>query len=342
MRQCFLKTLWLLRRGLDRLTARRPDGPPPALHDMWNTRRSLFTPADFTGRTVLDLSPSPAPAGWAALAWSARELVRVEPDPAGQRELERAFATAGSAGLVTVMCDDPALFTFWRSLPVLDVTVRVPAPPHESREDRRGLLARLGAVTRRVCYFEAPAGEDFRACRDDILAGTAFRSIELLGSSPPDAAGMGPVFRCSQAALTERQAAVRLRDLIRDRTFRRIAVVGKAATGKSHLRKRLERLIDFPHEYQLLDDGTTPATLRDTPRYVYFSYTALKSMPDAEAVFCMQSAEHLRRNELFRGGPGRFMLIKWLGFRVLPECHFANQSPSGTMTDLRAIFTVRR
>ena len=306
-------------------------------------RTHFFDVQDFHNASVLDIGCGIGSMSLLSLKWGAREVLGIEYDRTKFQIAEEYCVKSQADNKVTFICDDIHLFSFWNMLEPKDVTLFLPVIKTGHPKNTYGDLARLAANTKKVMYLEGSHGEDYRDYFNDLLTFTDFNCIEYKGENDYREDGASrPFFRCARESFTQYQAAKKIKEFMKKGTYNKIAVVGKAASGKTHIKKMLAKMIDFEHDYEFVDDKCGYEYPNSLKKIVFFVYTGLKIVQDIEAVFFINIDENVRRNLLFRSKVGRYIMRKWFGYRVIHKKHYLNHSPEGNMNSVRAVNTIKR
>jgi len=339
MKNALFSLVVRLRRRIGRLSLPRVPLPLPERNREGEVCRAaeLIDPGDIRGKRVLDIHCGTGGLSFLALSWKARDVTGVDPRTAQVEEAAGRAERYGTAPFPLFVRDDPDRYAFWSGLPAFDTLLcRLPSSPGAAL-----LLARASSCAREVMYVWGPPGAAREEVIETILSAVAFPHVEFRGET-----GGGEkkraVFRLARTVLTQKEAARLIASWMKEGRYARIAVAGKRGTGKSRVKKYLERLIDFDHDYAVVDDCHDRAYLAGLSRLVLFDYRALEYLPDFEAVFLVHTDEMLRRNDAWRSRLGRFVVTKWLGYRILPSSHLLTPSPGGSFTAARVIHAVKR
>lgn len=304
---------------------------------------SFFHIEDFKNASVLDIGFDQGTMSFQALKWGAREVLGVEYDKEKVQKGYDSIKNLCIADRITFICDDIEHYAFWNNVKPRDVTLLLPVIDTNNTKTKYSTIAHLASKTKNAMYVEGCSGHSYREYFDDLLAFTDFTCIEFKGETGTHQDGFRrPFFRCSRETLTQRGAALKIRDFIKNGTFKKIAVVGKASSGKSYTRKILQEIVDFEHDYVFADDKSDYEYVNSLDKIVFSCYTALRYVDNIEAVFFINIEEHLRRNLLFRSRWGQFIMKKWFGFRIIDEKHYLSRSPAGNMNNLKAVYTIER
>ncbi|MFC1479815.1 methyltransferase domain-containing protein [Planctomycetota bacterium] len=243
----------------------------------------LLDPEDFRGTSVLDLGCGEGQLSFQALAWKAREVCGVEKDKDKFKKAAETSETLKTGMRSMFICDDASRFSFWNMIGSFYVTLCLPLFPSEPRLKRCALLAKSAAHTN-IMYICGSQGDTVYDHLEDILSFTDFTSIEYKGEAGGKEDTSGPLFRLSRSVLTQKKAAALIYSWIQNSTFSKIAVVGKAASGKSLIRKKLEGMTHNDHDYEIIDDCNDRDHLNSIKKMVLFDYRALEYVDDFEAV----------------------------------------------------------
>jgi len=304
--------------------------------------RPLLVPEDFRGKSVLDLGCGDGVLSFLCLIWKAADVCGVETDKEiFKKAIENAKAYSTDMKSLFI-CDDPNRFSFWNTIGTFDAVLSLPLFPSDDAAARRSLLSRAAAHTKKTMYISGSPDETAGSLLSDILAFTDFPSIEYKGELTSGEKQHSPLFRLSRTILTQKRTARMICSWIKNGTYSKIAVAGKAASGKSLIRKKLKSMIDFDHEYEIIDDCNDKDHLNSAAKMVLFDYRALEYVDDFDAVIFVHTDERMRRNDMFLSRTGRFILTKWLGYRILPEKHYLKPSPGGSFKNIKAVYTVKR
>lgn len=306
------------------------------------TYRPFLDPADFRKARVLDIGCGDGALSFQALVWKAREVCGVELDR--DKFIQASdFSKIQKTGFRSIFIrDDAQRFSFWNMIGPFDVALCLPLFPSMDRMERCSILARVAAHTGRIMYTSGAPDEPVHEVLEQILAFTDFTSVEYRGSRAGDKSAHEPVFRLSRSVLTQKKAAEKIYSWMQDGTFSKIAVVGKNGSGKSVIRKQLETIIQGEQGYEIIDDCSDRDYLNSLEKTVLFDCRALEYVDDFEAVIFVHTDERIRRNDIFLSSPGRFILQKWLGFRILPEKLSRHLSPGGSIRHIREVRTAAR
>ena len=152
-----------------------------------------------------------------------------------------------------------------------DVALLMPNLTRIAGREVQSVMARLAARTRRVMYVQGHADDTWASLFSQLRMFTDFPCIEYRGAViDADGGEAGPLFRCSREVLNQRAAAARLAAIVRNETYKRVAVVGKAGAGKSYIRKLVQHMINFEHDYTFLDDNADYEHVNRLERLLFF------------------------------------------------------------------------
>uniref|UniRef100_A0A6M3LFQ2 Putative methyltransferase n=1 Tax=viral metagenome TaxID=1070528 RepID=A0A6M3LFQ2_9ZZZZ len=225
------------------------------------SRMAAFDPADFAGKSVLDLGCNLGQMSLYAFQCGATRVLGVEYDKEALRGAMHARNRLGAHG-VKYKLDDLDNPLFWHHLATYDTVLLLSVVDTQELENPAGIIAKACMKCSGVMYLEghteSPRAKYFR----QILDYTDFTQVEHVGMFDGR-----DVFRCSRTVLDTAGFYGTLRTACE--RFSRIVVVGNQMSGKSSLFDRVRQ-----PGFTVLDDCDDKDLISSSEKLILFDHRA--------------------------------------------------------------------
>ena len=254
-----------------------------------SSRTTFFKKEDFADATVLDIGCNTGQTCFQSLEWTAKHATGIEYD-------EAAFKLANKyrdqLGLDRDRCqfilEDADNPTFWASIPQSDVVLLLAFIGTKELENRYGILSKAAKKANKVLYLEGHNPVSQSQYVKDLLIYSDFTSISSPGYTRDH--GRRAFVRCSREILNTESCI----KLLSKMTHKKIVFIGKSASGKTTLRRAVEKAeLDYPINDDL-EWITGPQKGFNTKRisevkwpkkFILFDYRGVEYIRDADVVF---------------------------------------------------------